>query len=101
MSTSKLTGIWIRSTSLDYWRKIMEQLTITWKKTKLQLNKTNKILEIEMTRRVAKESGQWSFNFYPLDLINTTICQKSTQYLRVRVTLARHIGSSPIFPLLK
>ena len=86
MSTS--TGIWIRSTSLDYWRKIMEQL-----------NKTNKILEIEMTRRVAKESGQWSFNVYPLDLINTTICQKSTQYLRV--TLARHIGSSPIFTLLK
>ena len=86
MSTS--TGIWIRSTSLDYWRKIMEQL-----------NKTNKILEIEMTRRVAKESGQWSFNFYPLDLINTTICQNSTQYLRV--TTARHIGSSPIFPMLK
>ena len=67
----------------------------------LQLNKTNKMLEIEMTRRVAKESGQRSFNFYPLDLdlINTTICQKSTQYLRV--TLARHIGSSPIFPMLK
>jgi hypothetical protein len=35
-------------------------------------------LEIEMTRRVAKESGQWSFNFYPLDLINTTICQTAS-----------------------
>ena len=81
----------------------MEQLTTTYYMEKLnynyQLNKTNKILEIEMTRRVAKESGQWSFNFYPLDLINTTICQKSTQYLRV--TLARHIGSSPIFAFLK
>ncbi len=54
---------------------------------------------IEMTRRVAKRSGQWSFNFYPSDLIKTTICQKSNQCLWV--TPARHIGSSPIFLLLK
>ncbi len=54
MSTS--TGIWIRSTSLDYWWKIMEQLNY---------NKTNKILEMETTRRLAKNQANGLLTFDP------------------------------------
>jgi nucleoside-diphosphate-sugar epimerase len=52
-------------------------------KASISIKCKNQILNIGNgnDKKGSKRSGQWSFNFYPSDLIKTTICQKSNQYL--------------------